>query len=70
MRLAKTGGSISWQDQSVSDRLKKQKQELASKLKKTFGLSDDLIPWSQAEKTYKDRFVIKAADHVLHQLAG
>ncbi len=39
--LTTTGVSISWQDQDVTDRVKKQKQELANKLKQTFGLSED-----------------------------
>jgi len=68
--LATTGGSISWQDQNATDRVKKQKQELANKLKQTFGLSEDPIPWSESEKAHKAQFVIKAADNVLRQLTG
>ncbi|KTD21354.1 DUF983 domain-containing protein [Legionella londiniensis] len=68
--LATTGGSISWQDQDATDRAKKQKQELANKLKQTFGLSEDPVPWNEGEKAYKARFVIKAADNVLRQLTG
>ena len=49
---------------------KKQKQELANKLKQTFGLSEDPVPWNEREKAYKAKFVVKAADNVLHQLTG
>jgi hypothetical protein len=66
--LGKTGGSISWQDQDATDRVKKQKQELANKLKQTFQLSDDPMPWDEREKCYKSRFTIKAADNVLRQI--
>lgn len=68
--LATTGGSISWQDQDATDRVKKQKQELANKLKQTFGLSEDPVPWNEGEKAYKAKFVVKAADNVLRQLIG
>ena len=68
--LAITSGSLSWQDDDATDRVKKQKQELANKLKATFQLTDDPIPWSDSEKAYKARFVIKAADNVLRQLAS
>lgn len=68
--LAATGGSISWQDAEATDRVKKQKQELANKLKKTFQLSDDPIPWSEHEKCYKSRFVIRADENVLRQMIG
>ncbi len=68
--LATTGGSISWQDQDATDRVKKQKQELANKLKQTFGLSEDPVPWNEGEKAYKARFTVKAADNVLRQLTG
>jgi hypothetical protein len=66
--LAVKGGSLTWQDDDATDRVKKQKQELANKLKATFQLTDDPIPHSDSEKTYKARFVIKAADNVLRQL--
>lgn len=66
--LAITSGSLSWQDDAATDRVKKQKQELANKLKTTFQLTDDPLPWSESEKAYKARFVIKAADNVLRQL--
>ena len=68
--LATTGGSILWQDQDATDRVKKQKQELANKLKQTFGLSKDPVPWSESDKAYKAKFVIKAADNVPRQLTG
>ena len=68
--LATTGGNISWQDQDATDRVKKQKQELANKLKQTFGLSEDPVPWNEGEKAYKAKFVVKAADNVLRQLTG
>jgi len=68
--LAVTGGSLTWQDDDATDRVKKQKQELANKLKATFQLTDDPIPWSESEKAYKARFIIKAADNVLRQLAS
>ena len=68
--LATTGGSISWQDQDATDRVKKQKQELANKLKQTFGLSDDPVPWSDSDKAYKAKFIVKAADNVLRQNAN
>ncbi|MFV0421475.1 hypothetical protein [Oleidesulfovibrio sp.] len=67
--LATTGGSISWQDQEATDRVKKQKQELANKLKQSFGLSEDPLPWSRKENCYKARFTIRADDNVLRQLA-
>ena len=66
--LAAKGGSLTWQDDDATDRVKKQKQELANKLKTTFQLTDDPIPHSDSEKAYKARFVIKAADNVLRQL--
>lgn len=68
--LAAKGGSLTWQDDDATDRVKKQKQELANKLKATFQLTDDPIPHSDSEKAYKARFVIKAADNVLRQLAS
>ena len=68
--LATTGGSISWQDQDSTDRVKKQKQELANKLKQSFGLSEDPLPWSRKENCYKARFTIRADDNVLRQLNG
>ena len=68
--LATTGGSISWQDQDATDRVKKQKQGLANKLKQTFGLSEDPAPWSESDKAYKAKFVVKAADNVLRQMRG
>ena len=70
MRLLQEHGSLSWQDAEATDRVKKQKQELANKLKQTFQLSADPIPWSETEKCYKSRFTIKAADNVLRQMAG
>tara|TARA_Y100000992_G_scaffold259003_1_gene193388 strand:+ start:1321 stop:1575 length:255 start_codon:yes stop_codon:yes gene_type:complete len=42
--IAKTGGSLSWQDDDADDKLKKQKQALANKLKQSFGLSEDPLP--------------------------
>jgi hypothetical protein len=68
--LAKTGGSLSWQDSDADDKLKKQKQELANKLKQSFGLSEDPLPWSRKENCYKARFTIRADDNVLRQLTG
>ncbi|WP_212111449.1 hypothetical protein [Bartonella queenslandensis] len=68
--LAKTGGSLSWQDKDADDKLKKHKQELANKLKQTFGLSEDPLPWSRKENCYKARFTIRADDNVLRQLTG
>ena len=54
----------------ATDLVKKQKQELASKLKQTFGLSEDPVPWSESDKAYKAKFIVKAADNVLRQMVG
>lgn len=59
-----------FQDQGATDRVKKQKQKLANKLKQTFGLSEDSVPWSESEKAYKAKFIVKAADNVPRQLNG
>ena len=66
--LATTGGSLSWQDSDADYKWKKQKQELANKLKQSFGLSEDPLPWSRKENCYKARFIIRADDNVLRQL--
>lgn len=70
LALAKTGGNLLWQGSNVNDKLKKQKQELANKLKQYFGLSEDPLPWSRKENCYKARFIIRADDNVLRQLNG
>ena len=53
---------------NLSVKRKKQKQELANKLKQSFGLSEDALPWSRKENCYKARFIIRADDNVLRQL--
>lgn len=71
LSLAKTGGSLSWQDESAHGRIKKQKQTLIKKLQDTFQLTSDPIPWDDKDKNnkcYRCRFTIKAADNVLQQL--
>jgi len=30
----------------------------------------DPVPWSESEKAYKAKFVVKAAENVLRQLTG
>lgn len=71
LSLAKTGGALSWQDDSAHDRIKKQKQTLMKKLQDTFQITSDPIPWDDKDKSnkcYRCRFTIKAADNVLRQL--
>lgn len=70
LSLAKTGGVLSWQDEGAHDRIKKQKQTLMKKLQDTFQLTSDPVPWSEGEKAYKAKFIVKAADNVLRQLNG
>jgi len=65
--LAMAGGSLSWQDEGAKDTVKKQKQELMNKLKSTFQLTTDPLPWDQKEKCYRCKFTIRAAQNVLSQ---
>lgn len=65
--LAMASGSLSWQDEGAKDTVKKQKQELMNKLKATFQLSDDPLPWNAHERCYKCKFTIHAAQNVLRR---
>lgn len=65
--LAMAGGSLSWQDEGAKDTVKKQKQELMNKLKATFQLSDDPLPWNAQGKCYQCKFTIRAAQNVLRR---
>ncbi len=63
--IAMAGGSLSWKDPGAKDTVKKQKQELMNKLKSTFQMSTDPIPWDKQEKCYRCKFTIRAAQNAL-----
>jgi len=56
--FAESYGQIDWKNRFASDRLKKQKQELSSRLRRFFRIDGDPIEWIKDEKAYKCRFKI------------
>lgn len=59
--LALAGGELDWTDRGATTPVKKQKQELAGKLKAAFGLEGDPIPWNGAKSAYVARCSLRAS---------
>lgn len=69
LALAHQNGSIYCNKEQVEE-VKKPKQDLKNCLQETFQLTDDPIPWNRKDMCYRSRFIIRAADNVLRQLAS
>ena len=57
--IAIANGRMASQDATRAGKIQKQKQELSKRLKATFGLIDEPIPWSKRENAYIPRFVLR-----------
>jgi hypothetical protein len=57
--LAIAGGSLRAAKPSEANRIKKQKQLLADKLRAAFGIEEDPLPWDPIDGVYRARFVIR-----------
>ena len=64
--LAVRDGSLRAAKPSEANRIKKQKQLLADKLRVAFGIEDDPLPWDPIDGAYHARFVIRGG--VLHRV--
>jgi hypothetical protein len=57
--LAAYGGKLGWTDSDARVVVKKRKQELADKLRASFGIEAEPIVWNRRAKVYQTLFSIR-----------